>query len=141
MVPRGQFCLRPKNKLQFVVPGANVKFIPPWKDEWVVVEGDWGQSVYLDGVKHSVPIRFSPQDKWNTGELSAESSQILMKVQDKNYANLQYPTCDPFEGARLERYLQISLAQPGFQVHPGHGATGDCTEEGQPGSSGQTREG
>ncbi|KAK1550585.1 hypothetical protein Q3G72_021577 [Acer saccharum] len=60
MVPRGQFYLRPKNKLQFVVPGANVKFILPWKDEWVVVEGDWGQSVYLDGAKHSVPIHFFP---------------------------------------------------------------------------------
>ena len=40
MAPRGQFYLRPKNKLQFVVPEANVKFVPPWKDEWVVVEGD-----------------------------------------------------------------------------------------------------
>ena len=83
MVPRGQFYLRPKNKLQFVVPGANVKFTPPWKDGWIVVESDWGHSVCLDDVKHLVPIRFSPQDKWNTGELSAESGQILMRIQDR----------------------------------------------------------
>ncbi|KAK1562038.1 hypothetical protein Q3G72_005165 [Acer saccharum] len=141
MVPRGQFYLRPKNKLQFVVPGANVKFTSPWKNEWVVVEGDWGQSVCLDGVKCSVPIRFSPQEKWNSGELSAESSQILLKIQDRGYANSQYPTCDPFEGARLERHLWIPLAQPGFQVYPGHGAASDFPVGGQPGLTGPTRGG
>ena len=67
--------------------GANVKFNPPWKDEWVVVEGDWGQSVYLEGAKYPVPICFSPRDKWSTGVLSAESKRILKKIQDRNYAN------------------------------------------------------
>ncbi|KAK0587799.1 hypothetical protein LWI29_029101 [Acer saccharum] len=81
---------------------------------WVVVEGDWGQSVYLDGVKYLVPIRFSPRDKWSTGVLSVESRRILKGIQDRNYTNSKYPTCDPFEGTRLERYLRISLAHPGL---------------------------
>ena len=113
MVPRGQFYLRPKNSMQFIFPGANVKFNPSWKDEWVVVEGDWDRSVYLDGAEYLVPTQFSPKDKWSIDVLSTESRRILKKIQDRNYTNLKYPTCDPFKGTRLERYLRISIARPG----------------------------
>ena len=111
--PRGQFYLRPSNKMKFVVPGANVKYNPPWKDEWIVVEGEWGRSVHIGGTEYPVPTQFSPRDKWTSEELSPESEGILTRIQERGYINMQYPSCDPFEGARLERYLRISVADPG----------------------------
>ena len=32
LVPKGQFYLRPSNKMKFIVPGANVKYNQPYKD-------------------------------------------------------------------------------------------------------------
>ena len=111
--PRGQFHLRPSNKMKFAVPGANVKYNPPWKDDWIVVEGDWGHSVHIGGTEYPVPTQFSLKERWSLGELSSESREILTRIQERGYMNMQYPSCDPFEGARLERYLRISVAEPG----------------------------
>ena len=113
MVPRGQFYLRALNDLKFVVPGANVKYAAPWKEEWLVVEGDWGRTAFVGGYEYPVPTQFSARDKWAKGTLAPESREILKGILKRRYTNLQYPTLDPFEGARLDRYLRISLALPG----------------------------
>ena len=47
------------------------------------------------------------------GVLSPESRDILARIMKKGYINMKYPTLDPFEGGRMERYLKISLALPG----------------------------
>ena len=47
--------------MKFFVPSANVKYNSPWKDEWVVVEGEWGRSVHIGGTEYPVPTQFSPQ--------------------------------------------------------------------------------
>ncbi|KAI9165746.1 hypothetical protein LWI28_019731 [Acer negundo] len=41
-----------------------------------------------------------------------ESWDILGKILKRGYINSQYPTLDPFEGARLEKSLRISFALP-----------------------------
>ncbi|KAK1555454.1 hypothetical protein Q3G72_026727 [Acer saccharum] len=87
--PRGQFYLRPSNKMKFVVPGANVKYNLPWKDEWIVVEGEWGRSVHIGGTEYPVPTQFSPRDKWSSEELSSESKEILTRIQKRGYINMQ----------------------------------------------------
>ena len=113
MVPRGQFYLRASNDLKFTVPGANVKYSAPWKEEWLVVEGDWGHTAFIGGYEYPVPTQFTARDKWAKGTLAPESREILKRILKRGYTNLQYPTLDPFEGARLDRYLRISLALPG----------------------------
>ena len=55
MVPRGQFYLRANNDMKFIVPGANVKYAAPWKEEWLVVEGEWGRTAFLGGHEYPVP--------------------------------------------------------------------------------------
>ena len=57
------------------------------------------------------------RDKWVKGVLSPESRDILMRIVRRGYTNMKYPTLDPFEGDRLERYLKISLALPGKRFH------------------------
>ena len=52
LVPRGQFYLRASNEMRFIVPRANVKYNQSWKDEWVIVEGDWGHSVHIGGTEY-----------------------------------------------------------------------------------------
>jgi hypothetical protein len=113
MVPRGQFYLRASNDLKFTVPGANVKYSAPWKEEWLVVEGEWGHTAFVGGYEYPVPTQFTARDKWAKGTLAPESREILTRILKRGYTNMQYPTLDPFEGARLERYLRISLALPG----------------------------
>ena len=48
--------------------------------EWVVIEGDLGHSVHLDGVEYPVPTQFSPKDKWSTGVFPVESRRILNQI-------------------------------------------------------------
>ena len=50
MVPRGQFYLRASNDMKFTVPGANVKYTVPWKEEWFVVEASGGTLPLLGGM-------------------------------------------------------------------------------------------
>ena len=110
MVPRGQFYLRANNDMRFIVPGANVKYVAPWKEEWFVVEGEWGRTAFIGGYEYPVPTQFTMRDKWAKGVLAPESREILARIMKSGYTNMQYPTLDPFEGARLERYLRISIA-------------------------------
>ena len=77
LVPRGQFYLRTCNEMKFMVPGANVKYAAPWKEEWIVVEGDWGHTAFIGGVKYPVPTQFTGRDKWAIGVLSSESRDVL----------------------------------------------------------------
>ena len=53
--PKGQFYLRAYNPMKFIVPGANIKFNKSWKDECIVVGGDWGHSVNIGGIEYLVP--------------------------------------------------------------------------------------
>ena len=78
-----------------------------------MVEGDWGRIAYVGGYEYPVPTQFSVRDKWAKGTLAPESREILTRILKRGYTNLQYPSLDPFEGARLERYLRISPASPG----------------------------
>ena len=118
MVPRGQFYLRANNDMRFIVPGANVKYVAPWKEEWLVVEGEWGRTAFIGGYEYPVPTQFTMRDKWAKGVLAPESREILARIMKRGYTNMQYPTLDPFKGARLERYLRISLALPGELAVP-----------------------
>ena len=118
MVPRGQFYLRANNEMRFIVPGANVKYAAPWKEEWLVVEGEWGRTAFIGGYEYPVPTQFTVRDKWAKGVLAPESREILAKIMKRGYTNMQYPTLDPFEGGRLERYLRISIALPGELIAP-----------------------
>ena len=52
--PKGQFYLREKNNLKFIVSGAIVKYPRPWREEWVMVGGDWGHSIHIDGTEYPV---------------------------------------------------------------------------------------
>ncbi|KAK1586239.1 hypothetical protein Q3G72_000458 [Acer saccharum] len=109
---KGQFYLRAKNPLKLIIPGATIKYPKPWKDEWVVVRGDWDSSVHISGIEYPVPTDFTRKDKCDKGSPSKESMGVLEGIVARNYANLEYPNCDPFEGARVDRYLKISLAYP-----------------------------
>ena len=111
--PRGQFYLRASNDLRFTVPRANVKYPASWNEEWIVVEGEWGHTAFIGGYEYPVPTQFIARDKWAKGTLAPESREILTRILKRGYTNMQYPTLDPFEGARFERYLRISLALPG----------------------------
>ena len=79
-VPRGQFYLRAFNKMNFIILGANVKYNQTWKDEWVMVEGDWGHSVHIGGTKYPVPAQFTKKDKWDKGNISVESIGVLRRI-------------------------------------------------------------
>ena len=64
LVLRGQFYLRASNsKVKFVVPGANVKYPATWKEEWIVVGGDWGRIAFIGCFEYPVPTQFSLKDK------------------------------------------------------------------------------
>ena len=63
LVLRGQFYLRAYNEMKFIVPRANVKYNQTWKDEWVVVEGDWGHSVHSEGTEYPIPTHFTEKYK------------------------------------------------------------------------------
>ena len=78
-----------------------------------MVEGDWGRTAFVGGYEYPVPTQFTARDKWAKGTLAPESREILKRILNRGYTNLQYPTLDPFEGASLDRYLRISLALPG----------------------------
>ncbi|KAI9153251.1 hypothetical protein LWI28_008432 [Acer negundo] len=110
--PKGQFYLRAKNPLKFIVAGANVKYPHSWCEEWVVVEEKWGSSVDVDGVERPIPIQFSGQEKWGKGKISEESQGILEKILGRHYVNVKYPVSDPFDSGRVDRYLKISLPAP-----------------------------
>ena len=117
MVPRGQFYLRELNDMKFIIPGANVKYATPWKEEWLMVEGKWGRTAFIGGYEYPFPTQFTARDKWAKRVLSSESGDILGRIMKRGYTNMKYPTLDPFEGDRLERYLKISLALPGKRFH------------------------
>ena len=118
MVPLGQFYLRASNDMKFTILGANVKYVAPWKEEWLVVEGEWGRTAFIGGCEYPILTQFTVTDKWaKGGVLSPESRDILLRIMKRGYTNMKYPTLDPFEGERLERYLKISLALPGKQFH------------------------
>ena len=79
--------------------------------------GSWwkasGHIAFIGGYEYLVPTQFTARDKWANGVLAPESRDILARIMKRGYTNMQYPTLDPFEGGRLERYLRISLALPG----------------------------
>ena len=66
--------------MKFIVPGANVKYNQSWKDEWVVVEGDWGHLVHIGETEYPVPTQVSSKEKWSLGDLSSESRRILARI-------------------------------------------------------------
>ena len=72
-----------------------------------MVEGDWGRTAYIGGVEHPVPTQFSLGCSWSKGELSAESDAIIRGILGRSYMNMRFPLLDPFEGARLEKYLRV----------------------------------
>ena len=114
LVPRGQFYLRASNsKVKFVVPGANVKYPASWKEEWIVVGGDWGRIAFIGGYEYPVPTQFSLKDKWERREPRLESQAIIQGIMERGYINRSFPLLDPYDGARLEKYLQISAPLPG----------------------------
>ncbi|KAK4860049.1 hypothetical protein QYF36_016388 [Acer negundo] len=86
------------------------------KEEWLIVEEEWGNTAYIGGFEYPVPTQFTTKDKWAKGVLLPESRDILGRIIKRRYTNMQYPTLDPFEGARLERYLRISFALPVFVI-------------------------
>ena len=100
--------------MKFIVSGANVKYNQTWKDEWVVVKGDWGHSLHIGGTEHSVSNQFTMKDKWGKRVISMESLSILQRIHKREYTNLNYPSNDSFEGDRLDQYLRISVAHPGM---------------------------
>ena len=84
LVPRGQFYLRASNsKVKFVVPGANVKYPATWKEEWIVVGGDWGRIAFIGGFEYPVPTQFSLKDKWERREPSVESQAIIQGIMER----------------------------------------------------------
>ncbi|KAK4842005.1 hypothetical protein QYF36_014143 [Acer negundo] len=87
--PKGQFYLRAKNPLKFIVLGATMKYPRSW-----------------------LPIQFSGQEKWGKGKISKKSGGILEKILGQFYVNVKYPVSDSFDGSRIDRYLKISLAVP-----------------------------
>ena len=117
LVPWGQFYVRASNEMKFVVPRANIKYVAPWKEEWFVVEGEWGHTAFIRGFKYPVPTQFTTKDRWAKGVLSLESRDILRRIMKRGYKNMKYPTLDPFEGDQLERYLRISLVLPGILLN------------------------
>ena len=117
MVPMGQFYLRASNDMKFTIPGANVKYAVPWKEEWLVVEGEWGHTAFIRVCEYPVLTQFTTRDKWAKRVLSPESRDILGRIMKRGYTNMKYLTLDLFEGDQLERYLRISLALPGKQFH------------------------
>ncbi|KAI9169247.1 hypothetical protein LWI28_009516 [Acer negundo] len=66
--------------MKFIVPGVNVKYAPPWKEEWFVFKGEWGNAAYNGGFEYPVPTQFKTKDKWAKGVLSLESRDILGKI-------------------------------------------------------------
>ncbi|KAI9186208.1 hypothetical protein LWI28_014883 [Acer negundo] len=112
LVPREQFYLRASNEMKFIVPSANVKYVPPWKEKWFVVKGEWGNTAYIGGFEYPVPTQFTTKDKWAKGLLSSESWDILGKILRRGYVNVQYPTLDQLEGGRLEKFFTIFYALP-----------------------------
>ena len=66
--------------------------------------------MHISETEHPVPTQFSGKDKWDKGNISMESTGILVR----SYMNMKYPTFDPFEADRVNRYLKISFAHPGM---------------------------
>ena len=77
---KGQFYLRAYNPLKFFIPKANTKYNKTWRDEWVMVGGDWGSSVHIGETEFPVPIQCTGRDKWDKRKISAESEGILRKI-------------------------------------------------------------
>ncbi|KAI9166205.1 hypothetical protein LWI28_028000 [Acer negundo] len=69
-------------------------------------------TTYIRGFEYPFPTQFTAKDKWANGVLPLESKDILGRIMKRRYTNMQYHTLDPFEGAKLERYLRISFALP-----------------------------
>ena len=42
-----------------------------------------------------------------------ESQAIIQGIMERGYINRSFPLLDPYDGARLEKYLQISAPLPG----------------------------
>ena len=59
--------MRASNKMKFIVLRANEKYVAPWKEEWVVIDGDWGRTVFIGGFEYPVPTQFTVKDKWGRG--------------------------------------------------------------------------
>ena len=117
MAPRGQFYLRVPSDLKLSIPGANVKYAAPWKEEWIVVEGDWGSTALIGGIEYPVPTRFNTQDKWKKGVPSAESRAIIQGIMKRGSVSEEFPSLNPFEGARLEAALGLSDEPSGKWLH------------------------
>ena len=79
----------------------------------MVVEGDWGRTAFIGGAEHPVPTQFSLGCSWNKRELSAESDRIVRGILERGFINMRVPLLDPFEGARLEKYLRVPSPVPG----------------------------
>ena len=114
LVHRGQFYLRAYNGMKFLIPRVNVKYAVPWKEEWIVVEGDRGRTAFIGGVEYPVLTQFTVKDKWAKVVLSSKSQDILGRIMKKGYTNMKYATLDAFEGDQLERYMRISIALLGM---------------------------
>ena len=99
--------------MKFVVPRANAKYPASWKEEWIVVGGDWGRIAFMGGFEYPVPTQFSLKEKWERREPSLESRAIIQGIMERGYLNQSFPLLGPYEGARLEKYLQISAPLPG----------------------------
>ena len=78
----------------------------------ILTGGDWGHYAFIESTEYPVPTQFTTKDKWDKGVLLAKSRGILRRIPERNYMNMEFPTQDAYEGARLERYLRISIAHP-----------------------------
>ena len=67
----------------------------------------------MGGFEYPVPTQFLLKEKWERREPSLESRAIIQGIMERGYLNQSFPLLAPYEGARLEKYLQISAPLPG----------------------------
>ena len=67
VVPWGQFYLRAYNGIKVLVPRENVKYAASWKEEWIMVEGDWGHTAFIGGVEYPIPTQFTVKTNEQNG--------------------------------------------------------------------------
>ena len=79
-----------------------------------MVKGDWGRTAFIGGAEHPVPTQFSLGCSWNKCDLSAESEKIIRGILERGFTNMRFPYLDPFEGARLEKYLRVPSSTSGI---------------------------
>ena len=78
-----------------------------------MVGEDWGHIAFIGGYEYPVPTQFSLKDKWERKVPSLESQAIIQGIMERGYVNRSFPLLNPFDGARLEKYLRISSSLPG----------------------------